>query len=249
MIKRLLSRAVPEHEWPIWSVPAFVLAGFLLSTALFYLIYFGPGIRDIQGVAYAPTAQQDRIKFEIGGTLFSVPAYYTRDGRTRRGGALPHASLHALLPDIEPWRTELSEVFLDTSKTSRLLTVTIRSVQRDIAEDRLFEALYQPYIDGAGQVTNDGLQAFSFRTNSPYGRKQIFKGLPKGSSSDRAQAPLYICDTVDHNNPICESRFDLGNSAQVSYTFKRAHLSGWETVDRNLKELIRNFRAAARRQN
>jgi len=249
MIKRLLSRAVPEHEWPIWIVPGFVLGGFLLATLLFYLIYFGPGIRDIQGVAYAPTNSQDRVKFEIGGTLFSVPANYTRDGRTRRGGALPHASLHALLPGIEPWRTELADDFLDTSQGSALLSITIRSVQRDMAEERLFSALYKPYINGAGQVTDNGLQAFSFLADSPYGRKQIFKGLPKGSSTDRATAPLFICDTQQHNNPICESRFDLGNTAQVSYTFKRERLSAWETIDADLKELIRNFRAAARRQN
>ena len=249
MIKRLLSRAVPEHEWPIWIVPSFILGGFLLSTLLFYLFYFGPGIRDIQGITYAPTDNQERIKFEIGGTLFSVPAHYTRDGQTRRGGALPYANLHALLPNIQPWRTELADDFLDTSTNSPLLSVTIRSVQRDMAEARLFSALYQPYIDGAGQVTDSGLQAFSFRSNSPYGRKQIFKGLPKGSSADRATAPLFICDTETHNNPVCESRFDLGNTAQVSYTFKRVHLAEWETIDGDLKELIRNFRAAARRQN
>lgn len=248
MIKRLLSRAVPEHEWPIWTLPAFIFGGFLLSTLLFYLFYFGPGIRDIQGVAYAPSGGQERIKFEIGGTLFAVSAHYTRDGQTRRGGSLPYANLHGLLPDIEPWRRDNAEAFLDTSASSNLIIMTIRSGQREMDESRLFSAIYQPYIDGGGQITDSGLQSFSFRAASPYARKQIFKGLPKGSSADRATAPLFICDGPTHDNPTCESRFDLGNSAQVSYTFKRAHLDGWERIDAQVKDLIRSFRAAARRQ-
>ena len=88
MIKRLLSRAVPEEEWPVWALPSVIFAGFLLSGVLFYLFYFGPGIRDLQGLAYAPTDDDGRVRLEIGGTLFSVPAHYTRNGRTRRSGQL-----------------------------------------------------------------------------------------------------------------------------------------------------------------
>jgi hypothetical protein len=54
---------------------------------------------------------------------------------------------------------------------------------------------------------------------------------------------------VKHENPTCESRFNLGTTAQVSYVFKRVHLAQWEAIDRDVREMIRNFRAAARRQN
>ena len=249
MIKRLLSRAVPEHEWPVWALPTIVLGGFVLSSFLFYLFYFGPGIRDLQGLAYAPTEDSGRVRIEIGGTLFSVPAHYTRNGRSRRGGTLDHASLHALLPNLEPWREDRAEAFLDVGIASNLLIVNIGAVTSEMPEERIFKAIYQPYIDGSGQVNDDGLQSFSFRSDSPYANKQIFRGLKTGSAAERQRPPLFLCDDAQHENPRCESRFNLGNSAQVSYVFKRVHLAQWERIDRDIRETIRGFRAAARRQN
>ncbi len=249
MIKRLLSRAVPEHEWPIWALPAIMLGSFVLSGFLFYLFYFGPGIRDLQGLAYAPSDDAGRVRIEIGGTLFSVPAHYTRNGQSRRGGTLQHASLHALLPNLMPWRDDRRDAFLDTGIASNLVTINIRAATSDLPEERIFKAIYQPYIAGSGQVGDEGLQSFSFRSNSPYAGKQIFRGLKTGSAADRQRPPLFICDDMDDVNPTCESRFNLGNSAQVSYVFKRVHLAQWETLDRDIREKIRSFRAAARRQN
>ena len=249
MIKRLLSRAVPEEEWPVWALPSVILGGFLLSGVLFYLFYFGPGIRDLQGMAYAPTNDNGRVRLEIGGTLFSVPAHYTRNGRTRRSGQLDHASLHVLLPDFSPWREDRAEAFLDTGVLSKLLTINIRATASEMPEERVFNAIYRPYINGSGEVTDEGLQSFAFRTDSPYGKKQIFRGLKTGSAAERQRPPLFICDIVKHENPTCESRFNLGTTAQVSYVFKRVHLAQWEAIDRDVREIIRNFRAAARRQN
>ncbi len=249
MIKRLLSRAVPEEEWPLWALPSVIISGFLLSGFLFYLFYFGPGIRDLQGMAYAPTDDDDRVRVEIGGTLFSVPAHYTRNGRTRRSGQLDHASLHVLLPDFSPWRKDRAEAFLDTGTLSNLLTINIRAAASEMPEERVFNAIYRPYIDGSGDVTDEGLQSFAFRAGSPYGKKQIFRGLKTGSAAERQRPPLFICDIIKHENPNCESRFNLGTSAQVSYNFKRIHLAQWEAIDRDVREMIRSFRAAARRQN
>lgn len=249
MIKRLLSRAVPEQEGPVWALPSIILGSFLLSGVLFYLFYFGPGIRDLQGLAYAPTDNQGRVRVEIGGTLFSVPAHYTRNGRTRRGDRLEHASLHALLPELSPWRKDRADAFLDTSVASKLLIINIRATTSDMPEARIFNAIYRPYIAGSGQVTEDGLQSFAFRADSPYGKKQIFRGLKTGSAAERQRPPLFICDIATHENPTCESRFNLGTSAQVSYVFKRVYLAQWEAIDHDIREMIRNFRAAARRQN
>ena len=72
MIKRVLSRAVPEDEWPIWVFPITILLAFLLSAVLAYLFYFGPNVRDISGLAYAPTDDAARVKVDVGGTLFAL---------------------------------------------------------------------------------------------------------------------------------------------------------------------------------
>ena len=176
MIKRLLSRAVPEEEWPVWALPSVIFAGFLLSVVLFYLFYFGPGIRDLQGLAYAPTDDEGRVRLEIGGTLFSVPAHYTRNGRTRRSGQLDHASLHVLLPEFSPWREDRAEAFLDTGILSKLLTINIRATASEMPEERIFNAIYRPYINGSGEVTGEGLQSFAFRSDSPMAKNRFSAG-------------------------------------------------------------------------
>lgn len=246
MIKRLLSRAVPEHERPVWAVPLAVLVCFALSGLLFYAVYFGPGVRDLQGISYSPTDDPARVRVEVGGTLFAVPAHYTRNGQTRRGIELSHAELHALLPELTPWQEANGEAFLDTSADAKLVTLTLRAMNRNLPEAEIFDALYKPYIAGAGVVRDDRLQAFRFRSDSPYASKEIFRGLTAGSTDQRNAAPIFICDLPDKPTPTCESRFDIGNTAQASYRFKRAHLSDWASTDQRLKDLIRNFRAAAR---
>ncbi len=249
MIKRLLSRIIAEDEWPIWNIPLVMLGVFLLSGVLVYLVYFGPTIRDLRGLSYAPTNDPARVQIEVGGALFAIPAHYTRNAQTRRGNELDYAELHALLPDMQPWREAAADSFLNTSKDAQLILISLRAMQRDMAQARIFEALYQPYIIGTGAVRDDGLQSFRFRDASPYANKEIFRALTAGSREQRATAALIICDIETHPNASCESRFDIGKSAQASYTFKRAYLSEWEATDRLIKDLIRNFRAAARTNN
>ncbi|MBT5517641.1 MAG: hypothetical protein HOK33_01725, partial [Rhodobiaceae bacterium] len=139
--------------------------------------------------------------------------------------------------------------FLRADKQSPLIVINLRAGKRNFPEARVFDALYKPYLKGAGAVRKDGLQGFNFQPNSPYDRKQIFRALPAGSTEERAKAPLFICDTKDHPSPSCESRFDIGNTAQASFVFKRAHLSDWENIDTRIKDMIRSARASARTQN
>ena len=246
MIKRVLSRAVPEDEWPIWVFPITMLLAFVLSAVLAYLFYFGPNVRDISGLAYAPTDDAARVKVDVGGTLFAVPAHYTRHRQARRGNEVAYASFHALLPDMKPWREQDAEAFLATGADSQLLEITIRATERSLAPEAVFETIYRPYLAGGGTVRDDGLQGYSFRGDAPYAKKEIFRALSEGTREEREAAPLFICDRIETPSPNCESRFDLGNKAQASYRFKRAHLADWETIDRQVKDKIRNFRAAAR---
>ena len=74
----------------------------------------------------------------------------------------------------------------------------------------------------------------------------LFRALPVGPRTKRLAPPLFICDSVDTPKPTCESSYDLGRTAQASYSFKRAYLSDWETIDSRIRDMIRSFRAAAR---
>lgn len=246
MMRRFLSRALPREEWPIWAVPFIMLLAFIFSGVLAYLAYFGPTMRDISGLAYAPTDDAARVRVDVGGTLFAVPAHFTRNRQARRDTALTHAEFHALLPEMAPWRQENADDFLRTDSRSPLLVINIRAAERTLAAEDVFDTIYQPYLEGGGIVREDGLQGFRFRSDAPYATKEIFRALTPGSSEQRAVAPIFICDRPDSPSPSCESRFDLGSKAQASYRFKRAYLDDWETIDRQVKDIIRNFRAAAR---
>jgi hypothetical protein len=246
MIKRFLSRLVPQEEWPVWAVPGLMLIAFIASGIIAYLAYFGPTMRDISGLAYAPTDDAARVRVDVGGTLFAAPAHFTRNRQTRRNASLSHAEFHALLPDLTPWREDNAAAFLRTDGGSSLLVISIRAADRILAADEVFDTIYQPYIVGGGVVRDDGLQGFGFRGDAPHASKEIFRALTKGSREQRAAAPLFICDRIENPSPSCESRFDLGNKAQASYRFKRAHLADWENIDRQVKDMVRNFRAAAR---
>lgn len=246
MLKRIMSRAVPEHEWPIWWIPLTVSLAFVLASIAAYWHYFGPGIGRFNATAYRPAQSSAPVRLEVGGTLFAIPMHYTRNSHSRQADVLEHVELHAILPSLTPYDETNAEQFLRTDMGSPLVLINIRAVQQEMPEKQVFKAIYAPYIRGGGVVRDDGLQGYQFNGNSPYSDKEIFRALPTGSAERRQAPPIFICDRSDLTAPTCESRFALGETARVSYRFKRVHLKEWETIDASIRELIRNFRAAAR---
>lgn len=246
MLKRILSRAVPEHEWPVWIMPATLFAAILACSILISFIYFGPGLDIIRGTAYLPSSSKERVRVEVGGTLFAIPAHYTRSRKARRAGLMAHIDLQALGSDLMPYRPDLAADFLRTDATSSLIIISLRTGAEALPERRRFDAIYKPYLRGGGTVDDNGLQVFTFRDNGPYAGKQLFRGLPLGAREKRLAPPLLLCDGPDIGGAQCESRFALGGTAQVSYRFKRHLLPQWEELDANIRALIRSFRAAAR---
>lgn len=246
MLKRILSRAIPEHEWPVWILPATLFAAILSCSLLVSFIYFGPGLDIIRGASYLPSSSSDRVRVEVGGTLFAIPAHYTRSRQARRAGLMEHIDLQALGPELVPYRQDLAADFLSTDETSALIIISLRSGTDALPERRRFDAIYKPYLRGTGTVDDNGLQVFTFKQDGPYAGKQLFRGLPLGAREKRLAPPLLLCDAPDMAGAQCESRFALGGTAQVSYRFKRHILPQWEELDANIRALIRNFRAAAR---
>ena len=151
-------------------------AAFLLSGVLFYLFYFGPGIRDLQGLAYAPTDDGGRVRLRLAAHCFPCR-------RIIRAMAAPGAAARLTMPACmlaarvsargamtAPMR------FLIQRHLSELLTINIRATTSEMPEERIFNAIYRPYIAGSGEVTDEGLQSFAFRSDSPYARNRFFAG-------------------------------------------------------------------------
>jgi hypothetical protein len=249
MIKRILSRIVSQDDGPIWVLPMALMAGFLLASGLTYGVYFGPGLSTFGGQRYQPSQSRQVLRIEVGGTLFAIPASYTRNAASRRSPFSDQIGLHVLLPEFETYTSAHQATFLRADEASPLLLINIHTLNHDLPVIRRFEGLYAPYIvPQTGTVEND-LQRFEFRPDTPYRGKEIFRALPTGSREDRAKAALFVCDRLDKPSPNCQSRFPLGGTAEVSYSFKRSRLGDWQNIDRRVKDLIKSFRTAARIQN
>ncbi len=249
MFKRILSLVAPEEESPIWLMAIIISGIFLGAGTMVYFYYFGTGLGRFEATAYDPRENSTPVRLEVGGTLFAVPINYTRNRHSRRAAVLDYIELHALLPALTPYQKINADEFLRTDVTSLLLLINVRKVRDKIPEQQFFNIVYQPYIIGSGEVRPDGLQSFSFTDQSPYADKQIFRALLTGTSEQRQTPPFFLCDKTDAPSPSCESRFPLGQTARVSYRFKRAYLKDWETLNAAVKELIRSFRVAARTMN
>ena len=246
MIKRILSRAVDEEEWPIWRLPLMLSIGFVLAGGLFYGLYFGLGLSFLRGLDYNPSNKTYAVKLEVGGTLFAVPANYTRNAASRRAGQHQLMTLHTLLPNLTGYQLSTKEQFLRVDDASPLVIISISGVNRELPNERRFESLYAPYLNGKNGAVENDLQAFHFSADTPYAGKNLFRALVAGSIQQRATAALFICDQLDKPGANCETRFDLGRSAEVSYLFKRQHLSDWQSIDAKVKDLIKGFRSATR---
>ena len=246
MIKRILSRAVDEEEWPIWRLPLMLSIGFVLAGGLFYGLYFGLGLSFLRGLDYNPSNKTYAVKLEVGGTLFAVPANYTRNAASRRAGQHQHMTLHALLPNLTGYQLSTKEQFLRVDDASPLVIISISGVDRELPNERRFDSLYAPYIELKTSDIENDLQAYQFGNETPYRGKDLFRAMLAGSRLQRAEAAVFICETDDKRGAICETRYSLGPSAEVSYLFKRRHLSDWQSIDTKVKDLIKGFRSAAR---
>ncbi len=239
MIKRILSRTIKEEEWPIWRLPLVFFIGFIIAGVLFYGLYFAPSLSFWRGLDYSPSDKTHAIKLEVGGTLFAVPANYTRNAAGRRAGHHKQIELHALLPSLSGYQEKTQSSFLRVDESSPLLIISIREVSRELPNERRFEALYKPYLDAANGTIENDLQSYHFGADTPYAGKELL----------RTNAALYICDSAGKPSATCETRFDLGRSAEVSYLFKRHYLKDWRAIDGNIKDLIKSFRSATRTAN
>ncbi|MEC8579010.1 MAG: hypothetical protein VXY41_06355, partial [Pseudomonadota bacterium] len=103
MLKSKMSRIFPEGEGPVWRLFFFGLAVFIAATLIGLWLSLKPNALQNKYEAYQPTDDGYRVRVEVGGTLFSIPAHYTRSAQTRSQRARNFVDLHALLPDLKSY--------------------------------------------------------------------------------------------------------------------------------------------------
>ncbi len=126
MLKSKMSRIFPEGEGPVWRLFFFGLAVFIAAILIGLWLSLKPNALQNKYEAYQPTDDGHRVRVEVGGTLFAIPAHYTRSAQTRSQKAQNFVELHALLPDLKSYSRELDKEFLRIDAASRKVIITSR---------------------------------------------------------------------------------------------------------------------------
>jgi hypothetical protein len=259
MIKRLLSQSITEEEWPIWRIVVFIGAIIVAATIYFLIYFFGPTISDIRGTSLSPTTNRDTITVEVGGTLFSIPANYTRYGRDRRAQARDQLELHALYPRLEGYSNRKAEVFAALDGKEPVILISIRSADASLSADKLLEQIYLPATKGEEINQAFNLDWSNFRADSHYEGAQLYrqnKQTADQTGSDprnnnyrlkKPRRPYFICQMDTRNIEWCRGQLQIGQTAIAFYRFPKAYLEKWEKIDAGLQTLLSNFRANARK--
>jgi hypothetical protein len=243
MIKRLFGKVV-EEEWPIWQLLVVFLASFLAAIIVVMLYFFGPSLDQIQGLSYGPTARQSDIRAEVGGTLFSIPASYTRYGRSRWETEAKSLELHALLPEMSGYSEDQAEAFTNLEPSSRLLLISILPVEKNLTPSVLLSDVFLPQLSPRLETLANGLRKAEFAADSAYASSVFFQ--PSLPTPETIGSPFYICASETNGAVWCTGRILIGRTAQAVFRFPDRFLDDWQAINQGLTELLRSFRAEAR---
>jgi len=245
MIKRFLSESIVEEEWPLWRLVMGVFALILLSIFGFSIYFFGPTLDQIRGETVTPTALTRDIRIEVGGTLFSIPANYTRYGHDRSSYENPFVELHALLPDLSGFQAADETAFADLSNQSRLLLFSLSEIEGDMTPQRLWKEVFVPQIGAFTETVEYGLKSAPFKSGSLYRDATYYQ--PETMPDDGFSSPFIICAPNADGAVWCQGRLTIGRTAQAIFRFPQNYLSDWKLISNRLAGLLSRFRAEARR--
>jgi hypothetical protein len=243
MIKRLFGKVV-EEEWPIWRLLVVFFISFLGAIVAVILYFFGPSWDQMRGLSYGPTARQSDIRAEVGGTLFAIPASYTRYGRSRWESEADSLELHALLPEMSGYTADQAAAFTNLEDNSQLLLISILPVEKNLTPSVLLSDVFAPQLSSRLETLANGLRKSAFLADSSYASSLFFQ--PNMATPETLGSPFYICATETSGAMWCTGRILIGRTAQAVFRFPYRYLDDWQAINQGLTELLRSFRAEAR---
>lgn len=245
MLKRFLSQSVVEEEWPLWRLVIGLFVGICLSIIGFTIFFFGPSLDQLQGDTITPTSMTQDIRLEVGGTLFSIPANYTRYGHDRQANKNNYVELHALLPELAPYQSQTANAFADLSAQSQLLLFSLSPIEGDMTPQKLWQDVFMPQVEGFSGTVEYGLKSAQFKAASLYQNATFYQ--PENLPDDGFSSPFIICAPQADGAVWCQGRLTIGRTAQAIFRFPQRHLSDWKIISNRLAGLLSRFRAEARR--
>jgi hypothetical protein len=229
------------HERPAWILPALVVLAVLGFSSAFLYYYFGPTPAELLGRDPRASTATRRIEAIIGGTRFLIPENYTRYPTQRSGGTQPELSMHALLPDFEPYTPGRESEFSDHAPDAEVIFFELREAHSILPAERRMKEIYSRYLASpAPEKDKTGLDRFAFKADSGYGEQELFTG----EDAD-GRLMLLICQrsTALVESPNCMRTLLLTQNLALSYRYKRAHLAQWRHIDEKMIGLIKSFEA------
>lgn len=229
------------RERPAWIIPVLVLLGVLTFSGAFLYYYFGPTPTELLGLDPRASSGTTSIEAIVADQRFVIPENYTRYPGQRIGGRMNGIDMHALLPDLQPYASDLQESFADNSARSDVIYMSL--VQREAAlnSSRRLKDVYSKYLESAEPEEGpEGLQLFRFRDDTGYANQDLLVGR---DAEDRIL--LLLCDqrTATIDSPNCFRTLLLGPRLELTYRFKRHHLGKWREIDRSVMSLVDRFAA------
>jgi hypothetical protein len=229
---------VDAKERSGWLIPLAVFFVTACLSALVLAYYFAPGRGTLGQELPSPTDITRRVGLGIGAVRFRIPANYLPYASTRNGGARQEATLAAFLPDLNGFTLGVASEFEANAPDSRVIFLTLKSGRAPLPEEQRFARIYAPQVqDEYGQEGPYGLRAYEFRADSGYHNQDLFL-----AAAEAGPAAL-ICDKPDVNTPSpnCLRDYALPNGLAITYRFKRARLSAWRQIDKDIRVLIAGF--------
>jgi hypothetical protein len=221
-----------------WILPLAVFLVTAVLSALVLLYYLAPTPSSLGKEQVAPTALNQIVHIQIGKAALAIPANYIQRASAREGGARNDVALFALLPDMRGWSEGEAWKFASNASDSSVLYFLIREEPLNLTEQNRLDRIYMAYVvNPGGNPGPFGLTHYIFRDDSGYHGEDLFVGHTETGIA------VFRCVKLSQQvpSPSCMRDINFGNGVAVSYRFKRAFLSRWQTIDANTSKLLASF--------
>ena len=231
------SQIVKKRSGWILPIAVFLITAALSAIVLLY--YLAPAPSTIGREQVAPTALNEIVSLHIGKTDLAIPANYIQRASAREGGTRADVALFALLPDMRGWSEKDARDFTSNASDSSVIYFLIREEPLTLSEQSRLDRIYMTYVvNPAGSPGPFGLTHYVFRDDSGYRGEDLFVGKTEHGIA------VFRCVRLSQQvpSPSCLRDVTFGPGVAVSYRFKRAFLSRWQTIDANAAQLLATFR-------
>lgn len=224
------------HQHSGWLIPVGLIAVTAALSGVFLLYYLRPvpaPFRDNR-----PTSAVTMVDVSVRGLSLHIPARYIESRSARGGGDQDVVPLFAALPDLRGYSDAEATLFASNAPDSPIVHILVRADTNGLDAESRFNRIYMPYvIDPKGEAASFGLTRYIFRSDSGYGRSDLFVGNNVGL--------LLLCErpAQDLPGPNClATDRPIATGVILSYRFKRAQLSHWQAISRDVNRLVSSFR-------